>query len=56
MDLNKIEKRKNFIINIIFYAMVLFLAFLFLEYAISWIMPFLLGFLVALMFRPLIRL
>lgn len=55
MDLNKIEKRKNFIINIIFFAMVLFLAFLFLEYAISWIMPFLLGFLVSLMFRPLIR-
>ena len=55
MNLNKIEKRKNFIINIAFLALVLFLAFLFLEYAIKWIMPFLLGLLVSLMFRPVIQ-
>ncbi len=55
MSLNKIEKRKNFIINIVFYTMVLCLAFLFLEYVITWIMPFLLGFLIALAFRPLIK-
>lgn len=56
MDMNKIEKRKNFIINIVFLALVLFLAFLFLEYAIKWIMPFLLGLVLTLMFRPLISL
>lgn len=56
MNQNKIEKRKNFIINIVFLALVLVLAFLFLEYAIKWVMPFLLGFLVSLMLKPLIKL
>lgn len=56
MDLNKTEKRRNFIINIAFVALVLFLAFLFLEYAIKWVMPFLLGFALSLLFKPLINL
>ena len=56
MEINKIEKRRNFIINIVFIALVLFLAFLVLEYAIVWVMPFLLGFLIALAFRPLVKL
>lgn len=56
MEINKIEKRRNFITNIIFIALVLFLAFLVLEYVIVWIMPFLLGFLIALALRPLVKL
>ena len=56
MEINKTEKRRNFIINIIFIALVLFLGFLVLEYAIVWVMPFLLGFLIALFFRPLVKL
>ncbi len=56
MDLKKIENRRHFIINITYLAVLLFLSFLFLEYVIGWIMPFLLGFLIALAFRPLIRL
>ena len=55
MELNKVEKRRKFIINIVFIALVLGLAYLFLEYALRWTMPFLLGFLVALIFRPAIR-
>ena len=56
MSLNKISKRRNFIISIVFYAIVLVLAFLFLEYALKWIMPFLIGYIVALAFNPLIKL
>lgn len=56
MSINKVEKRKNFIINIIFLAIVLALAFLFVEYAIKWVMPFIIGFLVSFAFRPVIRL
>lgn len=56
MDLKKTVKHKQFIINVLYLAIVLLLAFLFLEYVIGWIMPFLLGFLIALAFRPLIRL
>ena len=55
MELNKVEKRRKFIINIVFIALILGLAYLFLEYALKWIMPFLLGFLVELIFRPFIR-
>ena len=56
MEIDKTERHRKFIINTIFYALVLLLAFIAIEYVIAWIMPFLLGFLVALMFRPLIRL
>lgn len=51
-----IEKQKNFIIRVLFLALVLALAYLVLEYAITWTMPFLIGFLVAMAFQPLIRL
>lgn len=56
MNETRIEKQKNFIIRVLFIALVLALAYLVVEYAITWVMPFLLGFLVALMFQPLIRL
>lgn len=55
MDLKKAAKRKTFIINITYLALVLFLAFLVLEYVIRWVMPFLLGFIISLIFLPLIR-
>ncbi len=56
MNETRIEKKKNFIIRVVFIAVVLALAYLVMEYAITWVMPFLLGFLVALAFQPLIRL
>ncbi len=56
MDVNKVAKRRSFIINIAYLALILVLAFLFLEYALGWIMPFLLGFIIAAALRPLIRL
>ncbi len=56
MDVNKVAKRRSFIINIAFLALILLLAFLFLEYVLGWIMPFLLGFLIAAALRPVIRL
>ncbi len=54
--MDKIEKRKRFIINIAFTALVLGLIFLFFKYAIKWVMPFVIGFIVSLMFRPIIKL
>ncbi len=55
MNEDRIQKRRNFIINISFLVLILLLVYFVLEYALIWIMPFLLGFLVALAFRPLIR-
>lgn len=56
MEKDKTENRRRFIINIAYLAILLLLGYLFLEYMIGWIMPFLIGFLIALAFRPLIRL
>lgn len=56
MDLGKTERHKNFIIHTFYYALILLLGYLFIEYALSWIMPFLLGFLIALLFKPLVQL
>lgn len=56
MDLDKTERHKNFIIHTFYYALILLLGYLFIEYALSWIMPFLLGFLIALLFKPLVQL
>ncbi len=55
MNDERMQKRKNFIINTAFLAVVLLLGYFALEYALVWVMPFLLGFLVALALRPVIR-
>lgn len=49
---NRTEKRREFIINIAYYAIVIFLFYLCYKYVIKWIMPFLLGFLIALAVKP----
>ncbi len=56
MKMNKTEKRRKFIINIVYLVIILCLAYLFFEYVIGWVMPFFIGFLIALALRPLIRL
>ncbi len=55
MEMNKTEKRRKFIINFVYLVVILCLAYLFLEYVIGWVMPFFLGFLIALALRPLIQ-
>lgn len=56
MEIDKTERHKKFIIHTAYYALILLLGYLFIEYALSWVMPFLLGFLIALLFKPLIAL
>ncbi len=51
---NKTEKRREFIINIVFYTIIILLSYLCLKYVAKWIMPFLVGFVIALAFKPLI--
>ncbi len=55
MDVNKVAKRRSFIINTVYLALILLLAFLFLEYALGWVMPFIIGFLIAAALKPVIR-
>lgn len=55
MDETRVEQQRRFIIRVVFIALILALAYLVVEYAITWVMPFLIGFLVALLLQPIIR-
>ncbi len=55
MNLNKTEKHRSFIINTLYFALIAALVFIALKYVIKWVMPFFIGSIVALIFRPLIR-
>jgi len=49
------EKRKNFIINTIYAALIIAIVYIAIKYALGLLMPFLIGFLVALLLKPAIR-
>lgn len=48
----KIEKRRKFIINTVYYAVIVLLVFLCFKYVAKWVMPFILGFIIASMVKP----
>lgn len=52
---SKLESRKSFIINVLYFALAAALLYFSIKYVLSWILPFIIGFLVALMLKPLIR-
>ncbi len=47
MQNERLEKRKGFIINTLFFGILAVLVFLCFKYAIKWLMPFIVGFLIA---------
>jgi sporulation integral membrane protein YtvI len=51
----KVENRKAFIINLVFYITVLFLIYFVIKYALVWFLPFVIGFGIAFVLKPLIR-
>ena len=50
-----IEKRKTFIVNILYFGLILALAIFLCRYAAPALMPFLIALVVALLLKPLIR-
>ncbi len=50
-----IEKRKNFIINIIYFALIITIVYIVIKYVLGLVMPFIIGFIVALLLRPVIN-
>ncbi len=52
MQKEKLEKRKEFIINILYYAIIAILAFLCIHYVAKWLLPFILGFVIAVAVNP----
>lgn len=51
---NKLEERRSFIINVLYFALAAALLYFGVKYALGWILPFLIGFVVALLLRPII--
>lgn len=51
----QIEKKKEFIINVVYFSILLVIAYLVTKYFFGVLFPFVLGFLIALALKPLIR-
>jgi len=49
-----IEKRKNFIINICYFALIIAIVYIAIKYVLGLVMPFIIGFIVALLLKPVI--
>lgn len=49
-----IEKRRQFIINFVFFAIIAAILYFTLNYLVSWLLPFIIGFIIAYMMNPLI--
>ncbi len=50
-----IEQRRAFIINVLYFVLAAALVYFAIKYVFIWVLPFIIGFLVALMLKPLIR-
>lgn len=50
-----VKKRLAFLINIVFFAVIIALAVLFIKYALTWVLPFLLALLAVAAVEPLVR-
>jgi len=50
-----IEKKKNFIINVIYFALIIAIVFIVIKYVLGLLMPFIIGSIVALLLRPVIN-
>lgn len=48
------EKRRRFIVNVTYFALIVLMVFLFFKYAVVWLMPFVIGFILAAIANPLI--
>ncbi len=51
-----IEARKRFIINVLYFALAAALLYAGVKYALGWILPFIIGLLVALLLKPVMKL
>lgn len=49
-----IEKRRQFIINFVFFAIIAGILYFTLSYLVGWLMPFIIGFIIAYLMNPLI--
>ena len=50
-----INQRKNFIINIIYFALIVGIVYIFIKHVLILVMPFIIGFAVAFVLRPAVN-
>ncbi|SDO02542.1 sporulation integral membrane protein YtvI [Acetanaerobacterium elongatum] len=55
MNIDKVERRRAFIINTLYWAIVIALIYLCLKYVAAWIMPFIIGFFIAYLLKPAVE-
>lgn len=56
MKRDQTEKRKAFLINLLYYAAIVLIVWITFRYVLRWFMPFIIGFTIAAFFNPAIRL
>lgn len=56
VNIDKVQRRRAFIINTVYWAIIIVLIYLCLKYVAVWVMPFLIGFLIAYILKPLVEL
>ncbi len=52
---NAVEKRRKFIINVVYFAMIAVLVYLAFKYVLAVLMPFVLAFIIAAVLRPVVK-
>jgi sporulation integral membrane protein YtvI len=52
---SKLEERKKFIINVLYFALAAALLYFIVKYVLVWVFPFIIGLIVALLLRPMIH-
>ncbi|MFA9380739.1 MAG: sporulation integral membrane protein YtvI [Acetanaerobacterium sp.] len=55
MNIDKVQRRRAFIINTLYWAIIITLVYLCLKYVAVWIMPFIIGFLIAYSLKPVVE-
>ncbi len=55
MNIDKVQRRRAFIINVVYWAVILALIYLCLKYVAVWVMPFLIGFVIAYTLKPIVE-
>ena len=51
--MNTTQRRGAFLINLLYFTAIVTIVILALRYAVPWLMPFIIGFAVAMIFHPL---
>ena len=50
-----VEKRKDFIVNVVYFALIIAIAYIAIKYALGLLMPFIIGLIVALLLKPAVN-